>query len=846
MKKFLFTVASIVLVGLAAHANNEMVAFSENEITLDGGQSTELVLSVVNQPYTTVSGVQYNFIMYDENGQQLDHGCHLEFLPEYGTSEAWAWFGLIMVGSNSQVYHNGTTVNSTNGTYHQTDTWDDEGDYMPINVYGVENVHVTYTGKYNVIMSNVSSNKVFTTDMSYPLQVLKFTVKVDEGWEGNYAELRLVKAEHIYNDGNSERIENQDGIIVLRINNGSAAPTVQTGAPTFRGFAENGVQAFNVEIMPTEPSDIYYRVMSGYYDGEYTECSEWMEYQDILTFTQVGRYRIEAQAIAQGKLPSDVISYEFIVTAIDTPAPEITWTADNGVLTVTATGQGTVRLYIDGVAVPNPYIENYDIYEGINYTATATAKVDGWGISPTTTVAIVVEPIAAPVAPAKPVVTFNEEGDVLNVAVSAEADATLFVNGKQVSNPYGYEVQRTYSYQTIDVVTYAVRDNLTSEVVDTTYVMAPLDKKPVAAPIISTTMDEDYVYVNIEWPAETDGQQIYTGNYQYERGQNDYSVPVEAYVEEGTEWLESAHATYTVEVPSNWSSLTTDAPIVTTNQDDENFTITATGDGVVTIYVTIYDNNTGAGTTYTATGEGEVQYVIARGDEDVQISYYATAVEDATGYDEYTPGISETEYATVEKKDEVTPADPHMTGWWIVLTDINGEESWYELHEGTDGSWVTTVTLNYGEYGTFYWDPELSAAENNVNRPNVPYYFVIDGQVWGAPVDNQATLMGEAANTMSNPLFENDNHYTVPVGYSYVLGVYVDPSQEDQLQDGTWYYVYCAQGPQTDVSELNTAKTVASVRYYNMMGQEMQQADGMTIVVTTYTVGSATAVKVMK
>jgi hypothetical protein len=31
-----------------------------------------------------------------------------------------------------------------------------------------------------------------------------------------------------------------------------------------------------------------------------------------------------------------------------------------------------------------------------------------------------------------------------------------------------------------------------------------------------------------------------------------------------------------------------------------------------------------------------------------------------------------------------------------------------------------------------------------------------------------------------------------------------------------------------------------------MMGQEMQQADGMTIVVTTYTDGSATAVKVMK
>ena len=108
--------------------------------------------------------------------------------------------------------------------------------------------------------------------------------------------------------------------------------------------------------------------------------------------------------------------------------------------------------------------------------------------------------------------------------------------------------------------------------------------------------------------------------------------------------------------------------------------------------------------------------------------------------------------------------------------------------------------------------------------------------------------MGEAAHTMSNPLYPQDwaNPYTVPVGYSYVLGVYVDPSEEDQLQDGTWYYVYCAQGPQTDVDEVNAAKTVASVRYFNLAGQEMQEANGMTIVVTTYTDGTSNAVKVMK
>ena len=50
----------------------------------------------------------------------------------------------------------------------------------------------------------------------------------------------------------------------------------------------------------------------------------------------------------------------------------------------------------------------------------------------------------------------------------------------------------------------------------------------------------------------------------------------------------------------------------------------------------------------------------------------------------------------------------------------------------------------------------------------------------------------------------------------------------------------------TGVGELVNGKTVAGVRYFNMAGQEMQEANGMTIVVTTYTDGTSTAVKVMK
>ncbi len=45
---------------------------------------------------------------------------------------------------------------------------------------------------------------------------------------------------------------------------------------------------------------------------------------------------------------------------------------------------------------------------------------------------------------------------------------------------------------------------------------------------------------------------------------------------------------------------------------------------------------------------------------------------------------------------------------------------------------------------------------------------------------------------------------------------------------------------------MNADRSVVRVRYFNMAGQEMDKADGMTIVVTTYSDGTTTAVKVMK
>ena len=86
-------------------------------------------------------------------------------------------------------------------------------------------------------------------------------------------------------------------------------PTEETAAPTFNGYTTDGIHAYFVQINPTEPSTIYYRVQ--FPDGTWTE---WAEYEDILSFTGNGKYRVEAYAVAPNKLPSTEIAYEFVVS----------------------------------------------------------------------------------------------------------------------------------------------------------------------------------------------------------------------------------------------------------------------------------------------------------------------------------------------------------------------------------------------------------------------------------------------------------------------------------------------------------------------------------------------------
>ena len=173
--------------------------------------------------------------------------------------------------------------------------------------------------------------------------------------------------------------------------------------------------------------------------------------------------------------------------------------------------------------------------------------------------------------------------------------------------------------------------------------------------------------------------------------------------------------------------------------------------------------------------------------------------------------------------------------FFIGLIGQDGYEVQYSLYlsPNNPNDYITMITFDPENWGTY--DP------NNEERPNVAIYFIVNGQRVGAEADMTPIVFGAEPN-YQNPLLATDFCYTVPVGYVYTLGIHF-------ADDGNMY-VFVNQGPIPlvidGVDELNTNKAVASVRYYNMAGQEMQQAEGPTIVVTTYTDGTTSAVKVVK
>ena len=192
----------------------------------------------------------------------------------------------------------------------------------------------------------------------------------------------------------------------------------------------------------------------------------------------------------------------------------------------------------------------------------------------------------------------------------------------------------------------------------------------------------------------------------------------------------------------------------------------------------------------------------------------------------YLPAATFTYEGGEEPGPGPDPENPYAEGYWLMVINADGEAVPYQLMLGDNGDYTTTVKFGYNDFGTY--DPATE------ERPNVPFYFIVNGVCYGA---EEALIPATLGFALDNPLFEGEGTYTVPVGYNYNIGIAFGLEGD--------MYAYVAQANATGIDEI-AGKAVAGVRYFNVAGQEMQEANGLTIVVTTYTDGTSSAVKVVK
>ena len=166
---------------------------------------------------------------------------------------------------------------------------------------------------------------------------------------------------------------------------------------------------------------------------------------------------------------------------------------------------------------------------------------------------------------------------------------------------------------------------------------------------------------------------------------------------------------------------------------------------------------------------------------------------------------------------------------------------------GGDGEAVMTIEIGeFGgdpEYGYYQWVTYIPNEEVAKHRDMIILKSAYESAEWG--LENVLNYL------------KQDNPYD-PYWDQYGI----DEAQWNAEPD-TWYIAFSIGmnangewGPlasvefktpgTTSIDEAAADKQVAGVRYFNMAGQEMTEANGLTIIVTTYTDGTTSAVKVMK
>ena len=191
-----------------------------------------------------------------------------------------------------------------------------------------------------------------------------------------------------------------------------------------------------------------------------------------------------------------------------------------------------------------------------------------------------------------------------------------------------------------------------------------------------------------------------------------------------------------------------------------------------------------------------------------------------------------------------TPAVPAMAtaDEWYDCGDESGFSKFYFTLPTTDvdGNTLDPECLSYA-----IWINDGFGNIYQFTFPAEDYTFDLYEDITEVPYDLYSNAVDfhdyyiymYRTNENDNPLFVRDEEHNGNIG----IQAFYTVDRAKNASNIAWLYEI-----PSSVNEVNAGKTVANVRFFNVAGQEMKEANGLTIMVTTYTDGSTKTVKVVK
>ncbi|MBQ6168266.1 MAG: hypothetical protein IJK41_12675 [Muribaculaceae bacterium] len=433
-----------------------------------------------------------------------------------------------------------------------------------------------------------------------------------------------------------------------------------------------------------------------------------------------------------------------------------------------------------------------------------------------------------------PVITYETNDEAVVITATGSANVKMYVDGVLVDNPY--TIARGEEDVTVTVTATAQKDGkIISETAEEQILIPALPAKTAMPVITFNTTDEA-----VEITATGDGEVLLYVNgelvdnpYTIARGEEDVTISIVATAQEEGKRI-SDPAELELVIPKYIPQ--TEMPVITFNTTDDAVIITAEGEGEVLLYVN---------------GElVENPYTIMRGEEDVTVTVTATAqgegkrISDVATQELVIPALpakTEMPVITFETLDDAVVIT--ATGEGEVLLYVNGElvENPYTIARGEEDVTVTIVATAQEEGKRISDAAEMTLV--------IPAYQVTATPTISVEVTDDYVII-TATGDGDVQLYVNgepvENPYTITRGEEDVdIEVYATAKEDGKLMSTTEVQVVTIP-KHSGIDEILNNKTVANVRYFNMAGQEMTEVNGATIIITTYTDGTHSTVKVIK